>query len=1199
MADGSVEIEIKAESGDVKKKLDNVGDAAENSAKGLDDLGDSTANTGKEFGAADVAIGSFVGNALSSLASKVAESIGNIAALAEETREYRDDMAKLDTAFTTAGHSTDAANKSYTDFYAILGESDRSVEAVNHLAELTNNEQELAEWSTIAAGVTAKFGDSLPIEGLTEAANETAKVGQTTGVLADALNWASADSSVFKDALGGNNKAMTAFNKAIKEGLPVEDAFTAALGEMKTEQERSAAITSTLNGLYSDAAGQYNELTASTQDARRATAEMEQAEADLGAAIEPLTTAWTRLKTDGMQWLIDIGLPAIQTGFGWVKDNIPAIVAMVGALTAAWLTFGGAQKIQTAVTTALTAAQTKLNFAMKNNMVGIIVTGIMLLVAAFIYLWNNCEGFRNFFIGMWEGIKAAFQSFIEFMTPAWEAIKSAFQSFIEFITPIWEALKQKFTEVWNHIVETLKPIIAAVIGAFQEAWELIKVVWDKVQPFFAALWEGIKAVFSVVSAVLGAFFKAAWEAIKVVWDLVQPYFKILWEGIKGVFSVVVAVLGGFFKTAWEAIKAVWDTVTGYFKTIWETIKGIFAVVKDVLTGNWKDAWEGIKGIVKTWAKFFEGVWNSIKGVFSKVGEWFQGIFEAAWGLIQGVWDGVTEFFSGIWENIKSAFKFDDMIEIGANMLKGIWNGINNTVEWLKGKVKNVVNIIKGWFTGKDGFDEASPSKWAKGVAEYVNEGFAIGLESSTDVVLKAAEKLMAKLNDITEKETAATTQTVKDLLTERTKIQKKYADDLKVVKNDETKTIEQKNEEITRLDEQYVKDFAANRESVKKIATTKMQELTKLDEDYKTKATKIWTDLDDAIAKLHEDYANQLESKTKSIADSLGLWAEATKNAVTGEDLQKNLDSQVAMLEDYNAAIDSLSERGVGEDFINELKKLGVKATGEIEALNSMTDEELTKYVETWGEKNALAGEAAREELEPVLVETMSSITQLREDATAEYEQLRADYEDQSKALVEELKEAMIATGDAGYLELISQLDDYKEAGASLMDGVIAGVAYKSPEVTAAVAEAVKIAIVAAKQAAGIASPSKVMKKDVGYNLAAGLQEGWSDKIAAIKDKMATDMKSITARVKTAVNVENARMNSGIGTRDTGFAEIARAVGLQTAGINSLSAEYKRGKGNARPIILQLDRRELGRAVVDVGGEEEKRVGVKLALNGV
>lgn len=79
-------------------------------------------------------------------------------------------MAKLDTAFTEAGHSTETAQQAYDSFYRILGESDRSVEAINHLAELTKNEQELSQWSTIAAGVTAKFGDSLPIEGLTEAA---------------------------------------------------------------------------------------------------------------------------------------------------------------------------------------------------------------------------------------------------------------------------------------------------------------------------------------------------------------------------------------------------------------------------------------------------------------------------------------------------------------------------------------------------------------------------------------------------------------------------------------------------------------------------------------------------------------------------------------------------------------------------------------------------------------------------------------------------------------------------------------------------------------------------------------------------------------------------------------------------------------------------------------------------------------------
>ena len=124
----------------------------------------------KSFGAADVAIGTFISNGISSLISKAGEAIGSIIALADETREYREDMAKLDTAFTEAGHSTETAQQAYDSFYRILGESDRSVEAINHLAELTKNEQELSQWSTIAAGVTAKFGDSLPIEGLTEAA---------------------------------------------------------------------------------------------------------------------------------------------------------------------------------------------------------------------------------------------------------------------------------------------------------------------------------------------------------------------------------------------------------------------------------------------------------------------------------------------------------------------------------------------------------------------------------------------------------------------------------------------------------------------------------------------------------------------------------------------------------------------------------------------------------------------------------------------------------------------------------------------------------------------------------------------------------------------------------------------------------------------------------------------------------------------
>jgi len=127
----------------------------------------------------------------------------------------------------------------------ILGETDQAVEAANHLAKLANNEEELSNWTNIATGVYATFGASLPIENLTEAANETAKVGTLTGGLADALNWAGVN----------------------------EEAFQAQLDACSNEQERQTLIMETLNGLYSDAADKYRETNAEVIRANQANEE--------------------------------------------------------------------------------------------------------------------------------------------------------------------------------------------------------------------------------------------------------------------------------------------------------------------------------------------------------------------------------------------------------------------------------------------------------------------------------------------------------------------------------------------------------------------------------------------------------------------------------------------------------------------------------------------------------------------------------------------------------------------------------------------------------------------------------------------------------------------------------------------------------------------------------------------------------------
>lgn len=250
--------------------------------------------------------------------------------------------------------------------------------------------------------------------------------------------------------------------------------------------------------------------------------------------------------------------------------------------------------VLTGVILVIVGALWAFNAALLANPITWVVIAILALVAVFVILWNECEGFRNFWKEVWEKVKELFAAFIE----------------------------------------SIQPLIDAIVGAFKEAWELIKVIWNDY---------------------LVPLFKAAWQAIKAVWDAVKPYFAAIWEGIKAVFSVVVDVLGSFFSAAWEVIKAVWDVVVSYFTMIWENIKLVFKVVKDVLSGNFKDAWEGIKKIFSNFVGFFKDAWDGVKRIFAAVGTFFSDIFSKAWGGIKKAFSAVGSFFTGIWDTIKKIF----------------------------------------------------------------------------------------------------------------------------------------------------------------------------------------------------------------------------------------------------------------------------------------------------------------------------------------------------------------------------------------------------------------------------------------------------------------------------------------------------------------------------------------------------------------
>lgn len=255
--------------------LKDMSDESGKAAKSTDKLSDSAEKSGDGFTIAKGAIAGFIANGLTAIVSKAAEAVTSLLGLAESTRELRTEMARLETGFTTSGLTAEDATKTYDDLYSVLGDTGRASEAAGHLALLANNSQDLAKWTDICTGVYAQFGESLPIEGLTEAANETAKTGDLTGVLADALNWAGVSEDDFQDKL---------------------DACT-------NEQERQALITETLNGLYSEQAEKYKELNADVIAANDAANKLAQAQADIGATMEPLNTKITELKTSILEGL--------------------------------------------------------------------------------------------------------------------------------------------------------------------------------------------------------------------------------------------------------------------------------------------------------------------------------------------------------------------------------------------------------------------------------------------------------------------------------------------------------------------------------------------------------------------------------------------------------------------------------------------------------------------------------------------------------------------------------------------------------------------------------------------------------------------------------------------------------------------------------------------------------------------------------
>ena len=331
-----------------------------------------------------------------------------------------------------------------------------------------------------------------------------------------------------------------------------------------------------------------------------------------------------------------------------------------------------------------------LNAVMLANPIVLVIAAVAALVAAFIYLWNNCEEFRQFWIDLWESIK-------------------------EIAIAVWEGLKEFFSAAWEAIRTT-----AAT-------------VWNAVRDFFSGLWEGIKNIFMTVVNAISTFLATAWGTIKntvmTVWNAIKTFFTTVWEGIKNIVTTVVTAISTFLSTAWNGIKTAITTVLNAIKTvvttIWNGIKNTITTIMNGIKNTVTMAWNNIKSAV---ANAANAVKTGVANAFNAMMNGIKNICGNIYGVVKGGFDKAVGFIKGL---ASQAFQW------GADFVGGIVNGIKSMIGKVGEAVSSVADKIRS-FLHFSVPDEGPLTDYESWMPDFIG-GLAKGIEKSRGMIEQAMQ----------------------------------------------------------------------------------------------------------------------------------------------------------------------------------------------------------------------------------------------------------------------------------------------------------------------------------------------------------------------------------------------------------------------------------------------------------------------------
>lgn len=643
-------------------------------------------------------IGNIAAAGIGAAAGAVGGLVTAFFATAESTRELRTNMSKLKTSFESAGFTAEDATETYKELYSVVGDEGKATEAAAFISKLAQDQKGLAKWTDICTGVYAEFGDSLPIESLTEAANETVKTGKITGALADALNWAGVN----------------------------EDLFQESLDKCTTEQERNALITETLTSLYGGSAKAFRESNKDIIDGNKATAELSLAMADLGAIAEPILTELKTLSTEFLNELMPL-VKLLGEGFAG------ALNGSAGASDQFSTAIGGI--IELIVNKMMNLLPTVLEIIV--NLVPSIIQTILNQVPNILQML--LEVGNQIILALTEMMPGLLETVATLLPQIVTTIIGFVPTLLESAISLFMTLVNAIPVIIPILLESLPMIIDTIINAAVEA---IPRLTEASITFLSAM---VDAIPTIVES-LG---KALPDIINAVVDGIISYYPVLLQGgidfLMALIDAIPTIISELAKSLPDIITKILNTITDALPELYETAKKLYGKIVEAVPTILANLRTAIDEIITSMVGFFT---DGASDMMSAGGDLVKGLWEGITGMTDWVIDKISGFTDSVLGGIKNFFGIHspstETALIGKYLDEGLAKGIDDNTDTVVESADEMGESVIGAIE-----DSTVKKETLADIGKEVSENLAKGLVDNS--VMGKIKSALDKIDDYFDK----------------------------------------------------------------------------------------------------------------------------------------------------------------------------------------------------------------------------------------------------------------------------------------------------------------------------------------------------------------------------------------------------------------------------------------------------------------